>query len=167
MTVKYQDPVNPEAPAIGDLRVWWNPQIGRVKHIHFPVKSVHEGARLLQHLARYDLFQLEHRVKGDYANVGGLQEYVENNGDDHPGWVDWEVEVDLPDLPVHYDDPLKYAAEVDEDPFADVLFAETTQLVYCPHPEDADGAEIPLHVGMTTGTAKSLRVLLVPKEKAG
>jgi hypothetical protein len=41
-------------------------------------------------LADYDLFQLEHRVKPDYCNAGGLNVYtgdIINDGDD--GWEGW------------------------------------------------------------------------------
>lgn len=166
MTVKYQDPVNPVAPKVGDLRVWWNPQVGRVSHIHFPVASVHEGVRLLNALARYDLFQLEHRIKGDYANVGGLQLYSATGDEgERPGWTDWDSDDEASGYTGegYYDDPHKYAADIDEDPFHDVLFAATTKLVYVAKPDDSDADEIPLAVAMTTGDTASLRVLLVPK----
>jgi hypothetical protein len=69
---------------VGDLQVWWIPQIpGEMFTV--PVATVEEGAKLLRVLAEYDLFQLRHRIKPDYANVGGLRRWCEE-GD----WEDWD-----------------------------------------------------------------------------
>ena len=76
------------APQIGDLRVWWVPQIP-MPSFNVPVTSVADGVRIMEILASYDDFQFRHRVKGDYANVGGIQRWCEDNGDDEPGWEDW------------------------------------------------------------------------------
>jgi hypothetical protein len=76
-------------PKIGDLRVWWIPQVP-AQPFHVPVKSLAEARLILDTLAKYDLFQLENRIKGDYTNTGGLEmfegKYYEP-GD--TGWYDW------------------------------------------------------------------------------
>jgi hypothetical protein len=67
------------ATNIGDLRVWWIPQIPG-KPFHVPVKNIDEAKLLLKTLANYDLFQFKNKIKGDYANSGGL-EVFEDVGD--------------------------------------------------------------------------------------
>lgn len=78
-------------PKIGDLRVWWIPQLGIKNPFFVDVSSIDEAAKLVDVLARYDIFQLENKVKPDFCNVGGLQIFVEDDGrgDAKPGWVDW------------------------------------------------------------------------------
>ena len=61
-------------PEEGDMRVWWIPQMP-MDAFHFPVKNVDEAILLLEVLAEYDLFQLEHDVKPDFSNVGGLERF--------------------------------------------------------------------------------------------
>ena len=79
------------------LRVWWIPQLP-MEAFYKEVDSVEEGALLLETLAKYDLFQYEKNIKPDYANVGGLQEFNEDDGE----WEDWyNNELDI-------DDPLEY-----------------------------------------------------------
>lgn len=55
-------------------------------------------------LARYDLFQFEHRIKPDYCNMGGLSMFDENDDTDSPegSWVDWH------DDETGEDDPMVY-----------------------------------------------------------
>lgn len=67
----------------GDLRVWWIPQVPGAPFLS-SVESPTEAKKLLDLLARYDAFQLEHRIKPDYSNVGGLE--VFEGGE----WVEWE-----------------------------------------------------------------------------
>lgn len=69
----------------GKLRVWWIPQIP-MRPFYVSVSSVAEGVKITDVLAEYDLFQLRHRVKGDYANAGGLQMLEDGE------WVDWYTE---------------------------------------------------------------------------
>jgi len=74
---------------IGDLQVWWIPQVP-MKAFQVPVDSVAIGAKLLQVLADYDIFQYENKIKPDYSNAGGLQRWCEDNdGNGNPGWEDW------------------------------------------------------------------------------
>lgn len=51
-----------------------------------PISSVYEGRLILDTLARYDLFQLEHNIKPDFANAGGLSIYEDGE------WCDWYSE---------------------------------------------------------------------------
>jgi hypothetical protein len=73
------------APEEGDLRIWWVPQIPG-KAFKWPVADLTQAALMLDALAAYDDFQFAENVKGDYANMGGLQIYC--NGD----WEEWESE---------------------------------------------------------------------------
>lgn len=79
----------------GDLRVWWIPQVP-MPAFNVPVATPHEAAKLLDVLAKYDLFQLEHNIKPDYSNTGGLsvfedgewsEWYDEESGEDIDGWA--------------------------------------------------------------------------------
>lgn len=54
-----------------ELRVWWIPQIPMTSFI-YPVQTIEDGKMLLDALGKYDLFQLEHNVKPDYSNAGGM-----------------------------------------------------------------------------------------------
>lgn len=163
-SIKYQEPTNATEPKVGDLRVWWNPQIGgRVPQIHFPVATVYEGQRLLDALARYDLFQLEHRVKGDYANVGGLEEFVEHAYDEatdgtKPGWNSWEYE----DEEHYIESPREYVEK----------FPEIMQVRVALHSPQVHWWKSATEVGVpgtelfVTGTLRAengLHVLLQPK----
>ena len=71
---------------IQKLRVWWIPQIP-MKPFHVDVDTVDEGVKILDVLANYDLFQLEHNIKPDFANAGGLA-VLDEDGE----WVDWADE---------------------------------------------------------------------------
>jgi len=63
-------------------KVWWIPQVPMTQ-FKVDVASVAEGAKILQVLTDYDAFQLEHNIKPDYCNVGGL--IVLEDGE----WTDW------------------------------------------------------------------------------
>ena len=78
-------------PNPGDLKVWWNPQIP-MKSFEYPVISIREAKLALDMLAQYDLFQLEHNVKGDYSNAGGLLLYEDVDGEGNFQWCDWANE---------------------------------------------------------------------------
>lgn len=77
------------ARKIGDLQVWWMPQVPMTE-FEVDVASVDEGAKILTVLANYDLFQLKHNIKPDYSNMGGLRRWCEDDGDGRPGWEDWD-----------------------------------------------------------------------------
>lgn len=70
------------------LQLWWIPQVP-MKAFNVDVSSVSEAAKLLSVLANYDLFQYENRVKGDYANAGGLNVWDEDEQD----WLSWCIEI--------------------------------------------------------------------------
>ena len=72
-------------PNKGALRVWWIPQVPGRQFL-VDVASVDEAIKVLDILARYDLFQLKHRIKGDFCNAGGLECYSQD-GDGN--WCDW------------------------------------------------------------------------------
>jgi len=72
-------------PSEGDLRVWWVPQ-APCKAFEVPVATVEQGAIILNVLAEYDAFQLIQRIKPDYSNAGGLQQFIDGE------WLDWEDE---------------------------------------------------------------------------
>lgn len=87
--------VDLENPKNGDLKVWWIPQVP-MEAFEYPVNSVQEGFVLLDALAKYDLFQLEKKVKPDFCNMGGLMVFDdelasenENEDDFDAGWSDW------------------------------------------------------------------------------
>jgi hypothetical protein len=90
---------------IGDLQVWWIPQIPG-KAFEVDVDSVAEGAKLLNTLANYDLFQLKHHIKPDYSNAGGLRVWSDDcDGEGNPGWNDWY------DDETGEDDPAQFALD--------------------------------------------------------
>jgi len=66
----------------GALKVWWIPQVP-MKAFEVPVRSLEEASLILDTLAAYDLFQLDNKVKPDFANVGGLSIYQDGE------WSDW------------------------------------------------------------------------------
>lgn len=75
---------------VGDLQVWWVPQIPMEKEFTVDVASLEEGVKVMTVLAAYDLFQYENRVKPDYSNAGGILRWCEDSdGDGTPGWEDW------------------------------------------------------------------------------
>jgi hypothetical protein len=72
----------------GALRVWWIPQIpGEPFYVH--VNSTREALMVMEVLGRYDQFQLDHRIKPDYSNAGGLEVYEKDGGEGMPGWCEW------------------------------------------------------------------------------
>lgn len=76
-------------PPIGALRVWHIPQVPG-KAFHVPVSSTEEARKVLDVLAKYDIFQFENRIKPDYCNAAGLEVFVTDNGEGVPGWAEWE-----------------------------------------------------------------------------
>ena len=99
----------------GDLRVWWMPQVP-MKSFYVDVKSVEEGIKVMDVLAKYDAFQYDNNIKPDYSNMGGLEMYVTDVEDgDEMVWEDWYYEDENVG---YYDDPKqylvdKYQAEID------------------------------------------------------
>ncbi len=79
---------------VGDLQIYWFPQIP-CKMFTYDVETVEQGVAMLDAFARYDLFLLEHDIRKDYANHGGLRVWDDNSdGAGNPGWTDWEEDVE-------------------------------------------------------------------------
>jgi hypothetical protein len=70
------------------LRVWWIPQVPMSDPFVVKVESPEEGARVIEMLAMYDMYQYENRIKPDYSNAGGLV-YFDEVADE---WLDWYSE---------------------------------------------------------------------------
>ncbi len=66
-----------------NLRVWHIPQVPMQINFKVPVKNVEEAKKIINVLADYDLFQYENKIKPDYSNASGLEEY--ENGE----WAEW------------------------------------------------------------------------------
>lgn len=64
------------------IRVWWSPQIPGPRFCT-PVADLAQAKLLLTTLARYDLFHLEHNIKPDFANAGGLEVFEDGE------WCEW------------------------------------------------------------------------------
>ncbi len=86
---------------VGDMRVWWCPQVP-MESFKFPVSSVEEGAKIMEALALYDIFQYEKNVKPDFCNAGGLQVYEADAGYGEPDWCDWCDEETGEDDPIQF-----------------------------------------------------------------
>lgn len=69
-------------PKEGDLQVWWIPQVPG-ESFKVPVDTLEEAIKILDTLAKYDLFQLENNIKPDYCNTGGLSVFEDGE------WSDW------------------------------------------------------------------------------
>jgi hypothetical protein len=88
---------------VGDLQVWWIPQLGMRGCFEVSVASVEEGVKLMTVFADYDLFQVKHNIKPDYSNVGGLRRWCsDSDGEGTPGWEDWFDEETGIDDPAAY-----------------------------------------------------------------
>ncbi|HCF3423357.1 TPA: hypothetical protein NIC12_004834 [Pseudomonas aeruginosa] len=84
------------------LQVWWIPQVP-MKAFTVDVASVEEGVKLMNVLADYDAFQYENRVKGDYCNAGGLNQWSDDvDGEGNPGWESWYDEETGDDDPAQW-----------------------------------------------------------------
>jgi hypothetical protein len=72
-------------PNLGDLIVWWIPQIGvGSQPFTVSVDSVKEGVKVMDLLAEYDRYQLDNKIKPGYANTGGLEVFT-SSGE----WAEW------------------------------------------------------------------------------
>lgn len=77
------------------IKVWWIPQIPGVPYERM-APSFSVAKEIYEVLAEYDAFQFEHKIKGDYANTGGISIC-------HPAltsndWYDIELNGDEDDL---------------------------------------------------------------------
>ena len=65
------------------FRVWWKPQIPMNESFYVEVATSQEAKKVLDILAKYDLFQLENRIKPDFSNAGGLEVF------ENKQWSEW------------------------------------------------------------------------------
>lgn len=82
---KYAEKMTKESPSEGDLKVWHIPQVPG-KSFQVSVKDYAEAEKVMETLAFYDLFQLEEKVKPDFANVQGVS--IFEDGD----WSNYDPE---------------------------------------------------------------------------
>jgi Superinfection exclusion gene product 17 len=77
----------------GQLKVWWIPQIPGRK-FEYLIETLVEAKTVLNTLAEYDMFLLQHGHRVDYSNAGGLMVFDEDDTNDGPlgSWVDWYSE---------------------------------------------------------------------------
>lgn len=71
-------------PREGDFRVWYIPQVPMAAFT-VDVSDYATGRELLEVLGRFSLYEYIHRVKGDYADAGGISRW-ESDG---YGGFDW------------------------------------------------------------------------------
>jgi hypothetical protein len=92
-----QPQASPES-SVGALRVWWIPQIPG-KPFHAPVADLLEGKKVLDVLAKYDLFQLAHNIKPDFCNAGGLECFSQDGDGEWCEWYDPETGNNIDEWP--------------------------------------------------------------------
>lgn len=64
-------------------RVWWIPQIPANGEVFYAdVETPEEGWKLVDILAKYDEFQYQNNIKGDFCNAGGVEVF------EHGDWSD-------------------------------------------------------------------------------
>lgn len=103
------------ADDMAKLRVWWVPQVP-MEAFYIPVNSPEEGRKVMDMLAAYDCFQYNHKVKPDYCNTGGLQQYDSESGE----WEDWFYDdgdsyYENEDLDEYCEEKTSCAKELEED----------------------------------------------------
>lgn len=106
------------------LKVWWIPQVP-MKSFDVFVNSYAEAHVLLRALAQYDLFQLDNRIKPDFANAGGVMIDEDGSGE-YTDYYEDESGREFDELTLHQCVELdqKYAPET-VDPLAMVTLRET------------------------------------------
>jgi hypothetical protein len=82
-----------------DLRVWWIPQIP-MDAFRVKVDNPYQAKVMLETLAKYDAFQFEKKIKGDYCNTGGLEVFRDGDWEEwtHGETFEFIDEVELSDL---------------------------------------------------------------------
>lgn len=78
---------------IGQLRVWWIPQVP-MKPFYVYVDSIYEAVKIMDVLALYDAFQFINNIKPDYCNAGGVEICEQLEGESSPEWNMWWIDVD-------------------------------------------------------------------------
>lgn len=74
----------------GDVKIWYVPQVP-MDAFEMQVPDVQTGWIVLEAIYRVALFELEHNVKPDFANTGGIARY-EQDGAGGFDWFDVEEE---------------------------------------------------------------------------
>lgn len=76
-----------------NFRVWWIPQVPG-KPFYAEAPDFKTAQLLNETLGRYDIFQYENNIKPDFANVGGIQAWYEDEQDwvsiDESEYTEWE-----------------------------------------------------------------------------
>ncbi|MEU0871631.1 hypothetical protein [Nocardia brasiliensis] len=62
-------------PAVGDLKVWYIPQLGSGLKFEYSVPDLATGAAVLDALGKFALYEFRNRIKPDYADAGGVVRY--------------------------------------------------------------------------------------------
>lgn len=73
------------------LKVNHIPQVGYPATFEYEVSSVIEGWIVLDLLAKYDQFQLDNRIRGNYASCQSLLKWDEKEQE----WLDYDAEKEL------------------------------------------------------------------------
>ena len=84
------------------IRVWWIAQVGYSPTMYVPVENEIEAKKILDTLSVYDMFQYKNKIKGDYANAGGVEIFEDGE------WRDWYID----DEYGFYDDIEEYLQKV-------------------------------------------------------
>lgn len=74
------------------LRVAWFVHL-QSKPFYVEVDNVHEGVKILDTIADYDLFQVKEGIKPDHSNFGGLEMFEDG---EWCSWMDNETGEDCP-----------------------------------------------------------------------
>ena len=98
------------------LRVWHIPQVpGKPFYVH--TDDIRKAKKIMDILAAYDLFQLENRIKPDFANMNSVQMWDEEEQE----WIDWDIETE----DYYFDSVDEYLSEDEElNKFSDELFGQ-------------------------------------------
>jgi hypothetical protein len=98
-----------------EWRVWWIPQVP-MQSFEVDVPDLPTAQLMVDTLAKYDLFQYEHRIKPDYSNTGGVQyRHTSVTGGE---WEDLDVddEQDVEDWHLHVESQTELIHTIEEEP---------------------------------------------------
>lgn len=79
-----------DTPQEGDFRVWYAPQIP-MPAFTVGVPDFATGVEILEVLVRFSLYEYKNRVKGDFADAGGISRW-ESDGEGGFDWFDVDAE---------------------------------------------------------------------------
>lgn len=72
-----------------EYKVWHIPQVPG-KPFEIFCETFEEAVNIVRVLSEYDKFQFENKIKPDYANMSGLDQW----DDEDEEWYSWELEID-------------------------------------------------------------------------